>query len=70
MVPVTSVAVPAIALSQPAAALRWALPVLLPLRQEYEEAVKVMDEFLRKFPQGKLADEIRKQRDEVRKLQR
>lgn len=44
------------------------LATVLKERQEYEEAVEVMDEFLRKFPQGKLADEIRKQRAELRKL--
>jgi len=36
-------------------------------RKEYAEAVKVHDEILRRFPDGKLAAEIRKQRDEARK---
>jgi len=45
------------------------LATVLKERKEYDEAVTVMDEFLRRFPAGKLADEVRKQRDEVRKLQ-
>ncbi len=37
-------------------------------RKEHAEAVKVMDEFLRRFPNGQLAEQIRRQRDDARKL--
>lgn len=37
-------------------------------RKEHAEAVRVMDEFLRRFPNGKLAEQIRRQRDDARKL--
>jgi tetratricopeptide (TPR) repeat protein len=43
------------------------LATVLQERKEYAEAVKVMDEFLRQFPEGKLAEQIRKQRTEARK---
>ncbi len=46
------------------------LASVLQERKEYAEAVKVLDECLRRFPEGKLAAELRKQRDEARKLMR
>lgn len=46
------------------------LATVLQERKEYAEAVKVMDECLRQFPNGKLADEVRKQRDAARKQMR
>lgn len=42
------------------------LASVLQERKEYAEAIKVLDEFLREFPSGKLADEVRKQRDVAR----
>lgn len=46
------------------------LATVLQERKDYAEAVRVMDEFLRQFPDGRLADQIRKQRDEARKRMR
>jgi len=46
------------------------LATVLQERKEYAETVKVMDEFLQRFPDGKLAEQIRKQRDDARKQMR
>jgi tetratricopeptide (TPR) repeat protein len=46
------------------------LATVLQERKEYAEAVQVLDECLRQFPDGKLAAELRKQRDEARKRMR
>jgi len=43
------------------------LATVLMERKEYAEAVKIQDQFLKQFPNEKLADEVRKQRDAARK---